>query len=160
MKVHVVWSPVEYSNPLRANGGLVAFLSPDGQQIVHLDLQVRRVTLRPTPALDKNPVLQSHLQRMGWQHENLKVVVGEVHLPGGQELSQLILRDILNILLLSEEPVGNPPVPNDLPLPLESINVISQGAAWPGYERASLEPDGDVLVNHVILASVIPPPPL
>lgn len=160
MKIHVVWSPLEQSNTFRANMGLCAFLSPDGQQILYIDLQTQRVTLRPTSGMAARPRLAQCLQRLGLEMAQLKVLVGEVHLPGGQELSKLILRDVLNVFLLSEEPVGNDPVPNDLPLPLESVNVISQGARWPGYERASLEPDGDILVNHVIMASVVPPPPV
>lgn len=159
MKVHVVWSPLEHSNTFRANAGLCAFLSPDGQQILYIDLQTQRVTLRSTAGAGERPRLAECLQRLGLSMAQLKVLVGEVHLPGGQELGKLILRDVLNVLLLSEEPPGNEPVPSGLPLPLESVNVINQGAAWPGYERASLEPDGDVLVNHVIMASVIPPPP-
>lgn len=157
MKVHVAWSPIEFSSHLRSNASLVADLSPDGQQIVWMDVQEQRVTLRPSTR-DEHPHLAAYLGTLGIRREQLRRLVGELHLPGGQELSRLILRDVLNVFLLSEEPPGNEPVPHDLPLPLESVTVFSQGAAWPGYERASLEPDGDILVNHVIMASVLPPP--
>ncbi len=160
MKAHVAWTPVELTNTFRSNLGLVALLSPDGQRVLHVDLQVQRVTLRPDKQLVQRPLLTEYLRREAIGYAQLRTLIGEVHLPGGQELSKLILRDVLNVFLLSEEPPGNEPVPSDLPLPLESVNVISQGAAWPGYERASLEPDGDVLVNHVIMGSVYPPPPI
>ena len=155
MKVHIAWTPAEHSNPLRSGTGLVALLSPDGEQVIHVDLQTQRVTLRAPAAAD----LARYLSRSGLSRDQLRVLVGEVHLPGGQELGKLLLRDILNVLLLSEEPPGNTAVPLDMPLPLESVTVIHQGHAWPGYERASLEPDGDILVNHVILTSMLPPPP-
>ena len=158
MKVHVAWSPIEFSSSLRSNTCLIADLTPDGEQVVWIDAQEQRVTLRPS-VRDEQPRLGAYLASVGLRRDQLRRLVGEVHLPGGQELTRLILRDVLNVFLLSEEPPGNEPVPNDLPLPLESVSVFSQGTAWPGYERASLEPDGDILVNHVIMASVIPPPP-
>lgn len=159
MKVHVVWSPIEQSNTFRSNAGLVALISPDGQRVLFIELQAQRVTLRPELRRLERPRLERFLAETGIQPNQLRTLIGELHLPGGQELSPLLLRDVLNVLLLSEEPPGNDPVPGDLPLPLDSVNVISQGTHWPGYERASLEPDGDVLVNHVILASVLPPAP-
>jgi hypothetical protein len=159
MKVHVVWSPVELSNTFRSGASLIADLTPDGKSIVRIDVQTQRVTLRPTAQVTQ-PRLAECLAHLGLRHDQLRRLVGELHLPGGQELSALIIRDVLNVFLLSEEPPGNDPVPHDMPLPLESVNVLSQGVAWPGYERASLEPDGDVLVNHVIMSSVIPPPAL
>ena len=158
MKVHVAWSPIEFSSSLRSSASLIADLTPNGEHIVWMDAQEQRVTLRPS-ARDEHPRLAAHLASVGLRRDQLRRLVGEVHLPGGQELTRVILRDVLNVFLLSEEPPGNEPVPNDLPLPLESVSVFSQGAAWPGYERASLEPDGDILVNHVIMASVIPPAP-
>jgi len=159
MKVHVAWSPIEFSSSLRSNASLIADLTPDGQHIVWMDAQEQRVTLRPSTH-NEHPKLAAYLASVGLRRDQLRRLVGEVHLPGGQELTRLIVRDVLNVFLLSEEPPGNDAVPNDLPLPLESVIVFSQGAAWPGYERASLEPDGDILVNHVIMASVIPPAPL
>ena len=158
MKVHIAWTPAEHASVLRTGTGLLALLSPDGEQVIHIDLQTQRVSLRP-PANADAPVLLRYLTRCGLRSDELRLLVGEVHLPGGHELGKLILRDILNVLLLSEEPPGNAPVPMDMPLPLESVSVIHQGSAWPGYERASLEPDGDILVNHVILTSMLPPPP-
>jgi len=158
MKVHVAWSPIEFSSSLRSNAALIADLAPDGEHIVWMDAQEQRVTLRPS-IRDEHPKLAAYLASVGLRRDQLRRLVGEVHLPGGQELTRLLLRDVLNVFLLSEEPPGNEPVPHDLPLPLESVSVFSQGAAWPGYERASLEPDGDILVNHVIMASVIPPAP-
>lgn len=158
MKVHVVWTPVERANPLRSGAGLVALVTPDGMRVVHVGLQTQRFTLRPTAPSGEQPELARYLLKSGMRQDQLRVLVGELHLPGGEELGPLILRDVLNVLLLSEEPPGNVSLPGDLPLPLESVNVLNQGNAWPGYERASLEPDGDVLVNHVILSSLIPPP--
>lgn len=158
MKVHVAWSPIEFSSSLRSSAGLIADLTPDGKHIVWMDAQEQRITLRPSQRVE-HPRLAAYLASVGLRRDELRRLVGEVHLPGGQELTRLLLRDVLNVFLLSEEPPGNDAVPSDLPLPLESISVFSQGPAWPGYERASLEPDGDILVNHVIMASVIPPPP-
>lgn len=158
MKVHVAWSPIEFSSSLRSSASLIADLTPDGKQIVWMDAREQRVTLRLSVG-DEKPTLAAYLARVGLRRDQLRRLVGELHLPGGQEMTRLILRDVLNVFLLSEEPPGNDPVPNDLPLPLESVSVFSQGLAWPGYERASLEPDGDVLVNHVIMSSVLPPAP-
>lgn len=158
MKVHVAWSPIEFSSSLRSSASLIADLTPDGKQIVWMDAREQRVTLRLSVG-DEKPTLAAYLARVGLRRDQLRRLVGELHLPGGQEMTRLILRDVLNVFLLSEEPPGNDPVPNDLPLPLESVSVFSQGVAWPGYERASLEPDGDVLVNHVIMSSVLPPAP-
>src|SRR5687768_5590429 len=106
MKVHVAWSPIEFSSSFRSNASLIADLSPDGQRVVWMDAQEQRVTLRPS-ARDEHPKLAAYLTNVGLCHDQLRRLVGEVYLPGGQQLTRLIVRDVLNVFLLSEEPPGN-----------------------------------------------------
>lgn len=155
MQVHVVWFPLALSSGRRRRLGLVAYLSPGGDQVVYLDDHNQSTAL---PSSAERPHLARYLTDARLASHQLRALIGEIRLPSGESVSRLLLRDILNVLLLSEEPPGNPPVPADLPLPLESVHVVNQGSEWPGYESASLEPDGDVLVNHVILASLLPQP--
>ena len=158
MKVHVVWSRREHAG-LRRNAGLCAYLSPNGKQVLFVGTEEQRVSLYPGAQLDNKPHLQRYLKQQAIADQDLVILVAELHLPGGQEQSPALLQRVVEVLILSEEPPGNEPPPSDLELPNESFYVISQGIGWPGYEKASLEPDGDVIVNHVLMGSVFPPAP-
>src|SRR5690606_28809959 len=92
MKVHVAWSPIELSSSLRSSASLIADLTPDGKQIVWMDAREQRVTLRLSVG-DEKPTLAAYLARVGLRRDQLRRLVGELHRPGGQEMTRLTLRD-------------------------------------------------------------------
>lgn len=155
MKVHVAWSRREQSS-FRLNAGLCACVSPDGSTVLYVGLDARRASLYPGALLGQRPLLKNYLEEHGIREDDLLHIVGELHLPGGQELSEDLLQRTLDVILLSEEPPGNAAPDSSVRLPEETFDVICQGTCWPGYGRASLAPDGDVVANHVVMGSVFP----
>jgi hypothetical protein len=158
MKVHVVWSRREQRG-LRRIAGLCEYLSPDGSQVLYVGLETQRFSVRPGAAVGSKPRLERYLEEQAISETELEVLSGELHLPGGQHLDDRLLQRTVEVLLLSEEPPGNDIPGEEVELPGETFYVISQGTSWPGYDKVSLEPDGDVIVNHVLMGSVVPPAP-
>lgn len=155
MKVHVAWSPREQSS-FRLNTGLCACVSPDGSTVLFVGRDVRRASLHPGAQLEQRPLLRKYLEENGIREEDLQHIVGELHLPGGQEQTEVLLQRTVDLIVLSEEPPGNELPDASQHLPDETFDVICQGACWPGYARTSLAPDGDVVANHVVMGSVFP----
>ncbi len=158
MKVFVAWSPREQSS-LRRNEGLCACISPDGRVVLYVGRNTQRASLNPGAQLEQRPLLRHYLHAHRIAEETLSWIVGELHFPGGEQQTEELLERTLEVIVLAEEPPGNEQPEGDVALPEQIFDVICQGYCWPGYARSSLAPDGDVVANHVVMGSVVPPPP-
>lgn len=154
MKVHVAWSPRGQSE--RSEAHLCACVSPEGSTVLFVG--------RESPALEnlaaevqRMPLLRSYLFAHRIRTTELRQIVGEVHSPSGEPPSEELIKRALDVILLTEEPPGNEFPDATLPLPEETFDVVCEGTCWPGYDRSSLAPDGDVVADHVVMGSVFPP---
>jgi hypothetical protein len=113
---------------------------------------------QPGVRLDPHPLLEQYLREHEIPETDLQEIVGEINLVGGGARSEELVQRTLDVIVLAEEPPGNELPDSSLQLPEETFDVVCQGSCWPGYDRASLAPDGDVVADHVVMGSVFPPP--
>lgn len=159
MKVHIAWSALEAASAHRASAPLVAFLTPDRKEVVYVGARRMGSVKFPSAASIADLAFQEYLSERFMLAGDLHPLVGEVHLPGGEELTELLVEDVVTLLRLGEEPAGNEAVEPPPEVPKESFSIHCYGRAWPGYGKLSIEPDGDLIVEHVLMGSVLPPPP-
>jgi hypothetical protein len=159
MKVHIAWSALEAASADRRSAALYALLSPDRKEVVFIGARALSSLTLPPAASISDLAFQEYLNERYMLASDLYPLVGEVHLPGGEELSDTLIQSVVTLLRLGEEPQGNEALEESPEVPAESFAIHCYGRAWPGYGKLSIEPDGDLLVEHVLMGSVIPPAP-
>ena len=156
MRVHVVWSLSELSTSLRSTVALVSYLDPLGERVLYVGRLPGRISVAPGLRVEERQQLFNYVTESQTDIDQLITLVGEIHLPGGHELTDELSTLVSKVISLGEAPPGSTVTESELEVPSELFEVVCQGSAWPGYKSFSVDADGDIVVEHVVTGSLFP----